>query len=529
MACLSWLLGLCVVLQVPPPEPNAESGAKLQAVRRSIIAREAAELGTLADALSKEGKTEAAKRVRAELPRPASPDGPTRFMPLPEVIEPPKQTEAPLPQDFQEIRGRAAAAFYDLARQAAGADSGQYALASVCLRAVLDREPDHKEARRLLGYVPHGKGWATPFAVRRLLENNVDHPTFGWVPADWVPHLDRGELPAPTGKGQRKTRWLPVAEADRLRALWNPPWKFATEHFEIQTSVTLAEAITFGRRLEAFHDLFMTMLADVLGENLPLIRRFKDPKLTASAQPVAKLHQVYYYGSKAEFVEHLAPSQGPEIALNLGFYNPPKSGRGRVPAYFYRDPDGQIPEIATLFHEVSHQLLFETAGPNSYTKNTGNFWVFEGLGAYFETVTPQPDGSLEVGGLVGPRIAEAFNTLIIRRDLIPIAQFVALDEATFRNKVKVYENYQQAMALTVFLMQRNHGAYRDEFLNYLRDAYHGRIKRTAQSLSDRLHQPYPVLEKQFIAFLKDGLAQPGTEPAQAGQAPASAIRTVPER
>ena len=45
--------------------------------------------------------------------------------------------------------------------------------------------------------------------------------------------------------------------------------EFATEHFEIQTNVTLAEAITFGRRLEAFHDLFMTLFADILGENFP--------------------------------------------------------------------------------------------------------------------------------------------------------------------------------------------------------------------------------------------------------------------
>ena len=126
------------------------------------------------------------------------------------------------------------------------------------------------------------------------------------------------------------------------------------------------------------------------------------------------------------------------MALNLGFYDPPKSGRGRVPAYFFRDPDGQIPETATLYHEVSHQLLFETAGPNAYTKNAGNYWVFEGLGTYFETVTPQPDGSLEVGGLVGPRIDEAFRSLVVQRRMIPMAEFVAFDEATFRDKVQIY-------------------------------------------------------------------------------------------
>ena len=44
----------------------------------------------------------------------------------------------------------------------------------------------------------------------------------------------------------------------------------ATEHFEIQTDVPLAEAIVFARRLEAFYDLFFTLMADVVGENLPL-------------------------------------------------------------------------------------------------------------------------------------------------------------------------------------------------------------------------------------------------------------------
>jgi hypothetical protein len=368
--------------------------------------------------------------------------------------------------------------------------------------------------------------------VRELKKNNVNHPTFGWVPADWVPHLDRGELPAPLEKGQKKPRWLPVAEADRLRADWNPPWRFSTEHFEIQTDVPMAEAITFGRRLEAFHDLFMTLFADILGENLPIIRLFKNPMLQAESLPASRLHQVYYFGSKAKFVDYLTPKLGPEVELNLGFYDPPKSGHGRVPAYFYRDPNGQIPETATLYHEVSHQLLFETAGRNSYTKNFGNFWVFEGLGTYFETVTPQPDGSLEVGGLVGPRIAEAYQSLVVRRSSISLADFVAFDESRFRDKVQIYQNYQQAMALTVFLMQANQGAYRDDFLDYVRDAYHGQIKGGTGrlALQRRLHQPYATLEKQFLTFLKDAKeAQYGPDPAEPKPAVGDAIRTVPSQ
>ncbi len=533
MTSWSWILGLCLLLQVPPPSRAEGAKGGLLVERRSIIARETAELASLATLLARQGKTEELNRIRVEIPRLDVQDGPTRFMPLPEVIER-RKSPAPAspPAGARDIRKRAATGLFEVAQKAARSERAQYALASICLRAVLERDPDHKEARRLLGYVPHEGGWATPFAVSELKKNNVNHPIFGWVPADWVPNLERGELPAPSRKGQRVLQWLPVAEADRLRAGWNPPWKVTTEHFEIQSDVPLAEAITFGRQLEAFHELFTSLLADILGEEIPIVRLFKNPSIDALSLPGVRQHQVYYYASKEEFVDKLGARLGPEAALNLGFYDPPKSGHGRVPAYFYRDPNGQIPETATLYHEVSHQLLFETAGPNSYTKNFGNFWVFEGLGTYFETVTPQADGSLEVGGLVGPRIAEAYQSLVVRRGSIPLEEFVAFDETKFRDKLQIYQNYQQAMALTVFLMQWNHGVYREDFLDYVRDAYHGRIKRATgrSALRNRLHQPYTTLEQQFLTFLRDGFAAgSGAETSEPKQAAPGRIRTVPDR
>ena len=397
--------------------------------------------------------------------------------------------------------------------------------------AVIERQPDHREARRLLGYVPHEGGWARPFAVDQLKKGLVSHPTFGWVRADWVPHLDRGELPAPPdSRGQKKARWLSAAEADGLRANWSPPWYINTEHFEIQTNVTLAEAITFGRRLEAFHDLFMALFADILGENLPLVRRFKDPSMTG--EPGYKPHSVYYFGSKSEYVDHLRPSQGPDIAKSLGFYPPPKAGGSRrMPAYFFRDPDGQLPVTATLYHEVSHQLLFETAGANAYTRNVGNYWVFEGLGTYFETVLPQPDGSLEVGGLVGRASRRRSRRWSVRASSSRWPSSLRSDENAFNSDPEIYLHYQQAMALTVFLMQWHEGTYRDAFLDYVRDAYRGRIKHGAgRTLQDRLGQPYATLDSQFRAFLKNGEERlRGGQAAVAQPIPNEAIRTVPRQ
>ena len=221
---------------------------------------------------------------------------------------------------------------------------------------------------------------------RQLRNGFVSHPTFGWVPADWVPHLDRGELPAPLARGQKTARWLSAAEANGLRANWSPPWYINTEHFEIQTNVT--------------HGRGDHLRPPARGVSRPVhgpVRRHSRRKPTARAaiqRPVddrgdrlTNPTRSIILAPKSEYVDYLSPSQGPEIAKTLGFYRPPKSGGSRrMTAYFFRDPGGQLPVTATLYHEVSHQLLFETAGPNAYTRNVGNYWVFEGLGTYFETV-----------------------------------------------------------------------------------------------------------------------------------------------
>jgi hypothetical protein len=532
MTWSGWLVGMLLVGQVPSPSAASDVAHELEAARRSIAASETAQINAIAARFIAHGNSKAAERVRARLPKPVDPDGPTRFLPLPEVVAARKEGTGgdPWQDALRDLESRSAAELLKLAKRAAKAEPPSYALASECLRAALERQPDHREARRLLGYVPHDRGWARPFAVSQLGKGFVSHPTFGWVQADWVPHLDQGELPAPSARGQNKVRWLPAREADDLRANWSPPWRINTEHFEIQTNVTLAEAISFGRRLEAFHDLFMSLLADILGDNLPLVRRFKDPSMTG--EPGYRPHSVYYFASKNEYVDYLSQRQGPKIAQTLGFYDPPKSGGNRrVPAYFFRDPDGALPVTATLYHEVSHQLLFETAGPNAYTRNVGNYWVFEGLGTYFETVVPQPDGSIEVGGLVGRRIDEAIRSLVGQQRTVPLAEFIAFDQNAFNSEDQIYLHYQQAMALTVFLMQWHERTYRDAFLDYVRDAYRGRIKHgTGRSLQDRLGQPYATVEGQFLSFLERSAA-----PARVGNAapieprPSGAIRTVPRQ
>ena len=518
MYVIPWMMSLLLGVQVPAPSAGQAAPAELAKASRAIQEKEAKELAGLAEGLAGKGDARSASEVRRVLAPERAHGVASRLAPLPEVVSAQGQGLASVTSgagkagrapeqvwrgELERIRSQAAAELFALAGRAAALTPPQYGQAAMCLRGVLERQPDHAEARRLLGYVRHDGGWARPFAVRQLKEGNVNHPVFGWVPADWVAHLEAGELPAPMARGQKKPRWLPAREADELRSHWKNPWVITTEHFEIKSDVPLAEVIVFARRLEAFYDLFFTLMGDVVGDNLPLARRFRTPSLTGEA--TYRAHQVDYFASKDEYIENLKSSAGTDLDESLGYYNPPRPGKGnRAPAHFFRDPGGQLPVTATLYHEVSHQLLFETAGPNGYTKNAGNYWVFEGLGTYFETVTPQADGSLEVGGLVGERITAARQSLTEGR-FLPLDQFLLLDQNRFNQPDRIRDHYQQAMALTVFLMQWKDEIYREAFLDYVRDAYRGRIKlRTGRSLEDRVGEPVRVLETQFRDFLARG-------------------------
>jgi len=151
-------------------------------------------------------------------------------------------------------------------------------------------------------------------------------------------------------------------------------------------------------------------------------------------------------------------------------------------------------------------LLFESgiAGPNVYKKNVGNYWVFEGLGTYFETLTIGPDGSVRVGGLVGPRIEEARKNLAAKDRLVPLRDFVNYNENAFMGG-DVFLHYPQAIALSTFLMQARGGAYREGFLDYVKAACQGHLKAaTGKPLDVRVGKDYAEIEAELLAYLKGG-------------------------
>ena len=471
------LIVLTLGAQAVPAAPDlADDSATLRAELRAIHETEAAQLSRLAAGAEKSGRSDDAKSIRGWIDPPVPENGPLRFVPLPEFVALDDPPDAPEPglADARRVRSETVEALMVLARQAGGSPQGRYGLAITCLRGVLDRDPGNREARRLIGYVAHNGGWATPHAARNLAAGYILHPEYGWVQDDWVEHLEKGELPGVLAPG-RPVSWLPAEQADALRAdFFRRPWQISTEHFDIATNVPLAEAISLGRRLEHVRDAFMTLFADVLGpEFLTIDNRFHDPELWAS--PSDERHQIWYFADRADYLAFFR-RLGRDESISLGFYMPATDARRyRLPprSYFFRNQGDPLDGLPTLFHEASHQLLFELAGPTQYERNVGQYWLWEGLGTYFETFTPRPDGAYEIGGLVGPRIARAREDILTRDVYTPISELLAMGAASFKDESKVNAYYAESMALVVFLMHADGAAYRDGFLDYVADAYRG--------------------------------------------------------
>ncbi len=231
-----------------------------------------------------------------------------------------------------------------------------------------------------------------------------------------------------------------------------------------------------------------------------------------SRRPCREKMIVYYFSSKKEYIDFLSPYVGDSARVDLGRYLPAGVYGQRAlrtnRSYFYREPDGQIASLDTLHHEGSHQILFESAGPTRFERNSGNYWVWEGLGTYFETIRPQEDGSLLVGGLVGPRVAQALDLVVKQGKILPIEQLVTMDRHDFNAEPGVYVHYPESMVLAIYLMHAEGGRFRDAFLEYVRDAYDGRITPRTHTLDEHLGQSYDAIQNGLVEYLR---AEPAKE------------------
>jgi hypothetical protein len=422
-----------------------------------------------------------------------------RAVDLPRQVEP--EIPSSLPDDERYWRTQLrferkeyAKQLYLLSRRALNAGHPGYAFELV--RETAHHDPDHQKARELLGYVQYGADWVTPYARSMLLKGNVWHDSFGWLPKGHVARYEKGERNV-DGK------WMPSDKEAEIRRDFDHAWEVRTDHYVIRTNYSLERGVELGRALEDFYSFFHQTFVGFFNDEEQLQRLFKNgAPSTRDVRP----YRVNYYRSRDEYIERLE-KLFPPIHKTNGIY----LTRGST-AHFYYDPAGD--QEATLFHEATHQLFFESYPVERPIGETANFWIIEGIACYMESYRRTRD-AFTVGDPRYIRFAGARVNFLELNYFVPLQEFTAMGMQDFQSAPMLAKNYTQAAGLAHFFMQYDGGRYRDALVQHLAQLYSANARK--RNAPDRLDEltgvEFAELDRQYGEFLRESqrLVQSGSE------------------
>ncbi|MGV3485755.1 MAG: DUF1570 domain-containing protein [Planctomycetaceae bacterium] len=156
--------------------------------------------------------------------------------------------------------------------------------------------------------------------------------------------------------------------------------------------------------------------------------------------------------------------------------------------------------VATIIHEATHQLAFNTGLQKRYADNP--MWVSEGLAVFFESPDfSNPRGWRTIGKVNTVNLGR-FRRYAPRRGADSLATLLA-DDDRFRQEASAADAYSEAWALTYFLLRTK----KKEYIQYLQTLSEGKplVTRTARERIEIFEQAIGVdlatLDRQFMAYM----------------------------
>lgn len=506
---------LAAAVLLPAATASAQSGgrprsslAALQKSRADLWTEYSGHLQRLVDYCESKQLSEGAEEVRRYL---VPPDPTTiRAASLPTRIEADPADAASEDERYwrTQLRYRRreyGKQLYLLSRRAL--HSGHPGFAYDLVREIAHHDSDHQKARELLGYTQFGDEWITPFAKKMLQKGYVWHDQFGWLPKAHVSRYESGERNV-------DGRWMSQDKEEEIRRDFAYAWEIRTDHYLIRTNFSLERGVELGRALEDFYVFFHQTFAGFFNEPEQLQKLFdgSSPAARTNSRP----YTVHYYRSRDEYVERLE-KVFPSIKVTNGIY----LTRDRT-AHFYHDPAGD--NAATLFHEATHQLFFESHLQDRPIGESAHFWIIEGIACYMESFR-RDRGEFSVGDPRYIRFAGARMNYLDQKYYVPLQEFSSLGMREFQSAPMLAKNYTQASGLAHFFMQYEGGRYRDALVAHLAQLYSGNARKRehAQNLAELTHVEFDELDRQYGEFLRacqTQLAAAGSDAAT--ERPASA-------
>jgi hypothetical protein len=376
-----------------------------------------------------------------------------------------------------EARTKYADALFALAKRAA--EAGQLSLAFQWATETLRENPDHADARRVLGYEKHGGEWLSPYGARMREAGKRWHPKFGWLTPGEAARYEAGERLA--GK-----RWVTADEdAARHRDI-KSGWQVRTDHFLVTTNQSLEAAAELAARLERLHQVWRQLFAGFYLKENEVRRLFAGER-----QPRKQVRpfRVYYHRDRDHYNAALRKKQ-PRIGETLGIYFDDIRE-----AHFFA---GEDQDAGTLYHEAVHQLFQETKPAAKRVGLVANFWVVEGVATYFETLSEHDDPSAGLYFTIGESQAgrlPAARQRLVEGFYVPLAELTRMGQRDVQRHAEIGKVYTESTGLAAFLMDGEAGRYREPLVRYLDAIYEGRD--TGRTLAEVTGEGYDELDAAY--------------------------------
>lgn len=384
---------------------------------------------------------------------------------------------------FGELRRAQGAALFDLAERSVAA--GQSTLAFRLVHEALREDPDHAEARRILGFVKGDSGWQTEFEQKQAQKGLAWHERFGWLAKEHVPQYEAGQR-------FYRGRWMSSAEEARLRKTLAAGWVIRTEHYEIRTNHSLEEAVRLAAQLESLYRVWRQLFVRHYLPDKKIADLFVKGKPPFS---IAFRHKVVFYRTRAEYVAALEKTER-NIGITTGYYLANKRE-----AHFYalgNEFDGN------LFHEATHQLFSETRSHNGRLGRAANFWAIEGVACYMESLQIEGDVA-RLGGAHAVRLQNARQRIAGSERAppfyVPLHEMVQLGMKDLQARPDISAMYSQMAGLGHFFVHGADRPRREMFIDYLKSIYDS--KDNPDTLAGLTGETYDQLDAAYRRFLED--------------------------
>ncbi len=299
-------------------------------------------------------------------------------------------------------------------RAAAGDEAEAFGL----LWQVLRQDAQHAQAQRILGTLV-----SAAQVKPRLRKATAMHPDFGW----------------------------PAGSYSRIE----------TPNFLITTRAGARESVEMAQAMEQFYALWRQVFYPLWAPPGVLTKRFDGRNVPWER---GREMQVILLRDRADYLQVLGVSER-NAAISVGYYEPQLQK-----SFFYAGDSWQ----ATLFHELTHQLLAEAtnADVDRQAGAAAGIWLIEGIALYMESLTDR--GTYwTLGGFCAPRLQTARYRAVRDGYWANWDEFTQAGREQWKEDPQIALLYTQATGLThLFMDQLQQPAARQALFRALVSAYH---------------------------------------------------------